>query len=91
MNGKWLRGVIVIIGAVAGVAMYYLQVYAFYEPVAFTPGDEIRLTPIEGAVPEAIVADNVEGIDATSSPMRFRACFTTPRSAGDADRNLSGL
>ncbi len=69
-----------LIGAVAGVAMYYLQVYAFYEPAAFTPGEEIRLTPIIGEAPEVILAENVQGIDATSSPLRFRACFTTPMS-----------
>jgi len=61
--------------------MYWLQVYAFYEPVAFGPGAaEIRLTPIGSDQPEAIVAENVEGIDAESSPLRFRACFTTPLS-----------
>jgi hypothetical protein len=46
--------------------------------VSFTPGTEITLVPIEGAVPEAIVVENIEGIDADSSPLRFRACFTTP-------------
>lgn len=80
MNGKIVGGAIVIIGLVAGVAMYWLQVYAWYEPVAFTPGEEIRLTPIIGDAPEVIVANNIEGIDAESSPLRFRACFTTPLS-----------
>ena len=67
-------------GLVAGIAIYWLQVYAFYEPVSFQPGNEIRLTPISSDVPEVIVADNVTGIDANSSPLRFRACFTTPLS-----------
>ena len=80
MNGKIVGGFLVVTALVAGAAMYWLQVYAFYEPVSFTPGDEIRLTPIENPVPEAIVVDNVEGIDGTSSPLRFRACFTTPLS-----------
>lgn len=78
MNGKLVAGGIVLTGLVAGIAMYWLQVYAFYEPVSFTPGTEITLVPIEGAVPEAIVVENIEGIDADSSPLRFRACFTTP-------------
>ena len=78
MNGKIVGGFLVVTALVAGIAMYWLQVYAFYEPVSFTPGDEIRLTPIESAMPEAIVAENVSGIDGTSSPLRFRACFTTP-------------
>ena len=78
MNGKLVAGGIVLTGLVAGIAMYWLQVYAFYVPVSFTPGTEITLVPIEGAVPEAIVVENIEGIDADSSPLRFRACFTTP-------------
>lgn len=78
MNGKLVAGGIVLTGLVAGIAMYWLQVYAFYEPVSFTPGTEITLVPLEGAVPEAIVVENIEGIDADSSPLRFRACFTTP-------------
>ena len=60
--------------------MWYLQVYAFYEPVAFQPGQEIRLTPIVSAVPEPIPTEDVTGIDSESSPIRFRACFTTPLS-----------
>ena len=78
MNGKLVAGGIVLTGLVAGIAMYWLQVYAFYEPVSFTPGTEITLVPLEGAMPEAIVVENIEGIDADSSPLRFRACFSTP-------------
>jgi hypothetical protein len=68
----------VLIGLVAGVAMYWLQVYAFYDEARFTPGAEITLVPIDSDTPEAIVVADLEGIDATSSPLRFRACFTTP-------------
>jgi Family of unknown function (DUF6446) len=78
MNGRIAAGVIVISALVSGVAMYWLQVYAYYEPVSFTPGAEIMLTPIVSQTPEPILADNIEGIDADSSPLRFRACFTTP-------------
>ena len=80
MNGKIVAGFLVLTGLTAGIAMYWLQVYAFYEPAAFTPGAEIRLTPIIGDAPEVIVVGSIEGIDATSSPLRFRACFTTPLS-----------
>lgn len=71
-----------MIAAIAGIALYYLQIYAFYEPVRFEPGAEIRLTPIIGDAPEVILAENVQGIDASSSPLRFRACFHTPMSQG---------
>lgn len=78
MNGKIAAGAIVISAAVAGVAIWYLQIYAFYEPVSFTPGQEITLTTIESGQPEPILAEDITGIDADSSPLRFRACFTTP-------------
>lgn len=78
MNGRVVAGGIVVSALLAGAAIYWLQIYAFYEPVAFTPGEEIRLTPILGEEPEVIVANDVTGIDADSSPLRFRACFTTP-------------
>lgn len=78
MNGKFAAGAIVLTGAIAGVAMYWLQVYAFYDQAEFTPGQEILLTSIESGQPEAILAEDVQGIDSTSSPIRFRACFHTP-------------
>jgi hypothetical protein len=77
VNGKFVGGVIVLSALLAGGAIYYLQEYAYYQPVAFTPGDEIELTALSGA-PEPIPVMELEGIDATSSPLRFRACFTTP-------------
>ncbi|MCE6951884.1 DUF6446 family protein [Cereibacter sphaeroides] len=80
MNGKILAGGIVLSALIAGAAVWWAQIHAFYEDAAFKPGEEIRLTPILGEVPEVIIADEVRGIDATSSPLRFRACFTTPLS-----------
>ncbi|MDJ0628666.1 MAG: DUF6446 family protein [Rhodobacter sp.] len=61
---------------IAGAAMYYLQLYAFYDEVE---GDsvEIRLTSLTSQRPEPLLVDNVEAIDSDSSPLRFRACFTT--------------
>lgn len=80
MNGKIVAGFIVITALAAGIAIYWLQEYAFYEKAVFSPGAEIVLTPIEGGPPEAILAEDVQGIDAESSPIRFRACFRTPLS-----------
>ena len=60
----------------AGGAIYYLQEYAFYQEVAFTPGTAITLVALSGQ-PEPIPVAGLTGIDATSSPLRFRACFTT--------------
>ena len=78
--GKIIVGAIVIVAAIAGGFLWYTAERAFYEPVAFQPGAEIRLVPLTGDQPEAIVVEAVEGIDAISSPIKFRACFTTPLS-----------
>jgi hypothetical protein len=79
VNGKIVGGVIVAIAAIAGVAMYYLQVHAFYEPVTAT-GD-LAITAV-GGTEEPLFVEDFTGIDADSSPLRFRACFTVPVSLG---------
>ncbi len=78
MNGKVVGGFLVLTGLVAGVAMYWLQVYAFYDEAVFEPGQEIALTSIESGQPEGILVEGITGIDGDSSPIRFRACFRTP-------------
>lgn len=80
--GKLIGGGIVVLSLLAGVALYWTQEYAYFHPAKFEPGAEIQLTPIIGDMPEVIVADNVQGVDSDSSPIRFRACFHTPLSQG---------
>lgn len=77
-GGKIAAGFLVLVPLIGGAFMYYTQVYAYYQPVAFQPGAEILLTPLAGDVPEPIQAEDVIGIDGESSPIRFRACFKTP-------------
>jgi len=77
VSGKLIAAVIVLAGLIAGVAIYYLQIYAFYEPVAAgSPAAEVRLTSVSSGQPETIAVEGFEGIDADSSPVRYRACFT---------------
>lgn len=78
MNGKIFGIAIMISALIAGVSLYYLQVYHFYEPIE-TP-DAVELVSVVTGEPEEIIADEIEAIDATSSPIRYRACFTTPMS-----------
>lgn len=81
MSGRLVGIIIVTLAALAGVAIYYLQVYGYYEPVELQQdGVELRLTSLVSGAPEPIIADDFEGIDADSSPLRFRGCFTTPMS-----------
>lgn len=79
MNGKLVAGAIVLTAAVAGAAMYYLQVYGFYQTVSAI--SEIEVTTV-GGMPEPLLVEDFQGIDADSSPLRYRACFTVPVSLG---------
>jgi hypothetical protein len=80
VNGRIAAGFIVLTALIAGAVVYYLQVYAFYRPVeASAPEAAITLLPLDGAVADPmLMTSDFEGIDASSSPLRFRACFLTP-------------
>ena len=72
MNGKILVSGIVLSAVLAGAVMYYLQVYGFYTRL---PADTvITVAPADGTAPLPLRLEGFEGIDATSSPLRFRAC-----------------
>jgi hypothetical protein len=77
--GQFLAGFTVLSALLAGGAMYYLQVYAFYEEIAAT-GDDVHLVSFVSGEPEPILYENFQAIDADSSPIRYRACFTTDMS-----------
>jgi len=76
MNGKAVGLGILFCAAVAGGALYYLQVFGFYRDVSAQTA-EIRLTPAGATEPVSINAENIKAINADSSPIRFRACFDT--------------
>ena len=79
--GKFVAGGIVAVALLAGAAIYYLQVYAFYEPVAAnSDASDVKLTGIVSGTPEPILIADFQGIDANSSPLRYRACFTVQNS-----------
>ena len=80
MNGKIVTGGIVLTALAVGAAIYYLQVYAYYGPVnVSSPAAVMRLTALNGTE-EPMLTEGFQGIDADSSPLRFRGCFTTPMS-----------
>lgn len=84
MMGRILIVALLITAVVAGGAIYYLQEYAYYEEVPASGTEDVRLTTREGEV-VALPHTGFEGIDADSSPIRYRACFTV-----DAAQDLSG-
>ena len=70
MTGRIAAIAIVLSAIVAGAAMYWLQVYAFYDRLPETT--VLRVSTDTGVQPLSLAA--FEGIDANSSPLRFRAC-----------------
>jgi len=74
MNGKIIGIVIMVSALIAGLGLYYLQIYGFYREV---PVADVTLVSLTSQEPEPIAADAVQAIDADSSPIRFRACFAT--------------
>ncbi|QUJ77178.1 histidine kinase [Sulfitobacter albidus] len=78
MSGKIIGIVIMISALIAGAALYYLQIYGFYEEVD-APAEGVTMISLAGLA-EPIPTDSFEAIDADSSPIRYRACFTTPYS-----------
>ncbi|WP_170548270.1 DUF6446 family protein [Ruegeria atlantica] len=83
MTGKLLAIILIVSAALAGVGMYYLQVYGFYYDVAPQPGKDVELL-VEGAEePQPIPYTAFQAIDADSSPIRYRACFETEMTSDD--------
>lgn len=81
--GKLMAGAILACGLAAGVAIYYLQVYYFYEEVVPNGVDDVMLTQLDGTR-VAIPYGDFTAIDAESSPIRYRACFTTTLTPAEA-------
>ena len=74
MSGKIVGVLIMVVSLLAGAGLYYLQVYGFYEQVET---QDVQLVSLTSEQPESIPTDAFRGIDAESSPIRFRACFET--------------
>ena len=75
MSGKIVGLSIVLIALVAGAALYYLQIYAFYRDVADDGAAVVLATESGDAL--SVPYTEFEAIDADSSPIRYRACFKT--------------
>ncbi len=72
-----MAGAIVISALIFGAVVYYAQVYQYYETVEANGQTDVLLTNLVTGEPEPIVYDSFTAIDADSSPIRYRACFTT--------------
>jgi len=79
MNGKIVGSFIVVTALIFGAAVYWTQEYAYYDRVSDDAAD-VALVNIATGTPEPLVIADFEGIDGSSSPIRYRACFTTAMS-----------
>lgn len=75
--GRIIVILLLLCAVVAGAGLYYLQVYGFYERVEPQPGQDVQLISSASNAPEPIAYADFQAIDAESSPIRYRACFTT--------------
>ena len=76
MAGKLVGVILLLCGLVAGVALWYLQIHAFYDEVPATGPEDVRLTARASGAPEPVAHGDFRAIDSDSSPIRYRACFT---------------
>lgn len=72
MNGKIVGGGLVIAALVAAAGLYYTQEHAYYYDLA--QSDTVTLTTVMGDL-EPVPVTDFQGVDADSSPLRYRACF----------------
>ena len=77
MIGKLIAAVIVIVAVIAGGSLYYLQVYAYYDKVPATGAQDVVMIAQGSDTPEPVPHSAFQAIDSESSPIRYRACFTT--------------
>ncbi|MDQ2093510.1 DUF6446 family protein [Rhodalgimonas zhirmunskyi] len=80
MSGKIVGIFIVVAALIFGAVVYYYQEYGYYEPVSANGTDDVVLTSLVSGAPEPILYEDFRAIDANSSPIRYRACFTTAQS-----------
>lgn len=70
MNGKVVGIGLLAVGTVAGIGMWYLQEYHFYDPIPVA--DAMIVQTASG--PATVAVRDFQGIDGDSSPLKWRAC-----------------
>ncbi len=68
MRGKIIAAFLVVFPLLFGAALYYAQYYAYYEKVS-----DVTSIKVQG---RDVAVSGYEGIDASSSNMKMRGCFT---------------
>lgn len=76
MKGKVVVGGILATALLMGAGLWYANQYAYYHEVSLGPALAMTLVPKEGGAPSQLSIKDFRGIDADTSPIRFRACFS---------------
>jgi hypothetical protein len=71
-SGRWLVVAILGLTAIFAGAQWWFQTRAYYTPIETA---QMVVTTLTGEV-IALEPEGFQGIDAETSPLRFRACFT---------------
>lgn len=72
MDGRIPALAIVIAAAAAGVGVWYAQQYAYYDRL--DPAS-VTITVVADGAARPLAVTDLQAIDATSAPIRWRACF----------------
>ena len=84
-TSKIMVSILLLVAALTGAAVWYLQVYGFYEEVDEITGAAEMVVTLPDGSNRAVPVDGFHAIDAASSPIRWRACFTLdPAQVADA-------
>lgn len=75
--GKFVVTLLLGTALAAGVGIWYANHSAYWAPMENVT---LRATPVGGAAPEPFGVSDVTAIRSASSPLGFRACFTTTSS-----------
>jgi hypothetical protein len=86
--GKFLAVLLLGSAIIAGASMYYLQVYGLYDEVKTS---DVQLVSVVDDLPGSISFGNFQAIDSLSSPIRYRACFTTDLSISSLSETYVSL
>lgn len=76
--GQWLVIVILFSAAAVGGGIWYAQEYGYYSPID-AQSDRARMMIVarQDGSPQPLAVRDFQGIDAGSSPIRYRSCFVT--------------
>lgn len=85
-SGKVVVSMLLLVALLSGLAMWYLQVYGFYDEVDEIAGAQDMVLTLRDGNTASMAIQDFRAIDADSSPLRYRACFSVdPAQVQDAE------